>query len=198
MKDRLRGFLIIGIICGAITGATAADKSSTGEPPNATASDSVDIPWQSLAGFLPNMVEGLKAGSVEGQSRSAEDPGNPGVQYTFTAVEREYLSGTDNNQKMIRVKLLDAGHNPMLIGPYLSRLEYDSETGGMKVAEINGHQALSLYEKTLGKVVSRQIIIMLAERILVEVEGNRLVSEDELISVAENLDLKGIAETAKQ
>lgn len=152
------------------------------------------IDWNKLATLLPDKVDGMTVGELDGGSMSLADPTNPNNQFTYSAVSKPYSFGED---KTVLLRILDTGFNQFLMMPFAMQMEYDSPEGSVKSAEINGVPVKIITEKDDGKITDMQIIALAAKRILVNAETEDNVTLDEIEKVFKLVDFELLNKMAK-
>ncbi len=156
------------------------------------------IDWKELSKVLPEEIKGMEAGDLDGGTFTMGDPTNPGQQFSYSSVERTFTTETKGkDDKEITIRILDYGLNKMMLAPYTMMMEYDTPDGSMKTTEIKKHRGWVITEKDDGEIENYQIILLVADRVMVMFEGDEQTSLDELTKLAEQFDYDKLAEMAK-
>jgi hypothetical protein len=172
MKSKI--FIILFIFAASSLIITAQTQQSV-DPVN----------WRDLVPFLGD-IEGWNAGEdAEGQSVSMG-------QYKVSQAERQYVSG----DKELNVKIVDGGYAPMVYASIKMAMNYeiDNSEEYIRKTTIKSYPAMEHYKF---EDKDAEVIILIKDRIIVTLEGNNFEDTSELKSIAESLDLDGIAELAK-
>jgi opacity protein-like surface antigen len=143
------------------------------------------VNWRELVPFLGD-IEGWNAeDDAEGQSVSMGE-------YKVSQVERQYVSG----EKELNIKIVDGGYVPMVYAGIKMAMNYEIDTSEeyTKKTTIKGYSAMEHYEF---EDKDAQVIILIKDRMIVTLEGENFEDTSELKSIAELLDLDGIAELAE-
>jgi len=151
------------------------------------------VDWNELAKILPGEMEGMQTGDLDGGTFSMADPQNPEQQFSYSNVSREYTQGEDDSEKEIEISITDSGFNQFLLTPFLMTMEYDSPDGSMKSLEIKGQKAKMVIDKEKGVMESSNLMVLVAERFLVLVEGNENITMEEIKKAASMLDYEKLA-----
>jgi hypothetical protein len=153
---------------------------------NAQAQKPVDpVNWRELTPFLGD-IEGWNAeDDAEGQSISMGE-------FKTSQAERQYMSGN----KELNIQIADGGYVPMYYASIRMTMNYEIDTSDeyTKKATINGFPAMEHYEY---EDKDAQIIILVADRFIVTLDGGNFEDTKELKSIAESLDLEGLSRLAK-
>ncbi|MDH4157786.1 MAG: hypothetical protein OEW00_10980 [candidate division Zixibacteria bacterium] len=156
------------------------------------------VDWNELAKFLPEAIEGMRTGKLEGGSLSIPDPDNPQQPFSYSSVERRFKAETKADEsKSITVRIWDSGFNQLLMAPFMMAFEFDGPDGSVKTIEIKKQKAKLITNKDEGVLESCQVIVLVAERILVSVEGDELTTVEEIILLAEKIDYDKLAALVK-
>ena len=156
------------------------------------------VDWNELAKFLPETIEGLKAGKLDGGSLSIADPENPEQSFSYSSVERRYKSEVKTGKsKKITIHIWDSGFNQLLMAPFMMTFEFDGPDGSVKTVEIGKRKAKLITDKDEGVLESCQVIVLVADRVLVSVEGNELTTVEEITLLAEKIDYDKLAALVK-
>jgi len=147
------------------------------------------INWNTLSKCLPDELEGYKTGKLDGGTYNMDNPASPGQKFSYSNVERPFTVGTkDGDDKEIKISFMDSGLNQMLIAPFMMHMEFDSPDGSMKWTKINDRKSALMIDKDEGKIENIHILTILADRLIVMVEGNELTSVDEVTNIAKKID----------
>jgi hypothetical protein len=143
------------------------------------------VNWRDLIPFLGD-IEGWNAeDDAEGQSVSMG-------QYKVSQAERQYVSG----DKELNIKIVDGGYASMVYASIKMAMNYeiDNSEEYIRKTTIKSYTAMEHYKF---EDKDAEVIILIKDRIIVTLEGNNFEDTSELKSIAESLDLDGIAELAK-
>jgi hypothetical protein len=187
MKNLL---VVVLVVLIPLALAAGSDENETGA--EAKVETPKIITWQQLAEFIPDSLDGYAAGDLDGGTLSFADPSEPSKKLYYSTASRPFTT----EERTIHIALMDSGLNPMLLAPYLMHLEYDSPEGSMKLAEVKGHRAMKLTEKDEGVVTSRQVVVLIAERIVLTVEGTGGLGDEEVMKIVLVMDIDGLAKLA--
>lgn len=155
------------------------------------------VDWNELAKILPGGLFGMIVGDIDGGTFSIADPQNPGQQFSYSNVSREYTKGKDESEKEIKITITDSGLNQFLLTPFLMTMEYDGPNGSLKSIEIKGQKAKLVTDKEKGVIESCNLMVLVAERFLVVFEGNENITIEEIQEAASKLDYEKLAGLAK-
>lgn len=215
MRKRLLAVTLAGlVICAPATilskdkqPSPAAEEKHTTEAkstkdvkstPEATPKSVKAIDWKKLSKLLPEEIKGMEAGDLDGGTFTMANPTESEQQFSYSSVERGFTAETkEGEEKDITIRIVDGGLSQMMIAPFTMMMEYDSPDGSMKTTEIKGHKGWVIIEKDEGKLESNQIAILVANRILVMVEGNELTTLDEITKLAESIDYEKLEKLVK-
>jgi len=143
------------------------------------------VNWKELIPFLGD-IEGWNAqDDAEGQSASMGA-------YKVSQAERQYESG----DKELNIKIVDGGYVPMVYASIKMAMNYEIDTSEeyIKKTTIKDYPAMEHYEF---EDKDAEVIILIKDRIIVTLKGKNFEDTSELKSIAESLNLDGIAELAK-
>ena len=202
MKSKTSVVLLALVALAAALPILAAEDSArplvaaTSEPESPAARP---IDWKTLSEFLPKQIKGLLAGDIDGGTFTWGDPDDSEQTTNYSSVERDYSSeNVLGRVRQITVRIVDCALNRMMLAPYIDTAEYDDSDGSLKAATIKGHPARLITELDNGRLERNRVILLVGNRILVMVEGNNQTTLEEMIKVAEKLDLDGLAMLTKQ
>ena len=85
MKNRAIVSLIVGVLL-IFTAVSFAEEGEKMVRPKAVKA----IDWSILGQFLPEKVEGWKAGDLDGGTMNMADPTNPSSMFSYSSVEKTY------------------------------------------------------------------------------------------------------------
>lgn len=143
------------------------------------------VNWRELVPFLGD-IEGWNAeDDAEGQSVSMGE-------YKVSQAERQYVSG----EKGLNIKIVDSGYASVVYAGIKMAMNYEIDTSEeyTKKTTIKGYPAMEHFEF---EDKDAQVIILIKDRLVVTLEGDNFEDTSELKSIAESLDLDGLAELAK-
>lgn len=143
------------------------------------------VNWRELVPFLTD-IEGWKAqGDATG---STVNTGN----FKMSQVEREYT----RNGIELEIQIIDGGYAPMVYAGFkaMSQFEIDTSDEYVKKINIKNFTAIETYQY---KRKEATIIILVADRFIVQLEASEIKDTRELKATAEQLDLKVLAGLVK-
>jgi len=144
------------------------------------------VNWRELIGFLIDLVNWEATEDASGQTTNM-------AQYKITEVHRGYVSGDMEMNISITdgamIQMVYAGFN-MLRG-----FEVDSSEQLVKNIEIKNFPAIEQYNYVAKKA---DVIVLAAERFLVQVSIENAPDTEEAKKVADTLDLEKMADLAKK
>ncbi len=147
------------------------------------------IDWNQLAGCLPEELAGYKTGKLDGGTMNMDSPTNPGQTFSHSTVERPFTKESkDGETKEIKVTIMDSGLNQMIMAPFLMHMEYDSPDGSMKWTKVKDKKAALMIDKDEGKIEGVHLFTIVADRLIVMVEGDEKASVDEITEIANSID----------
>lgn len=174
------------LLCTLLIGASVLSADDTPERVQA-------VSWEVLAKCLPDDVNGLEAGEIDGGTMSFMDPSNPTQPFSYSVVEKPYTSGKGDSEKKIVLQITDTGYNKLLAAPFFGMsMEYDGPDGSLVNAEVAGYPAKVILEKEDGEVTDVQYLVLVGDRFMVSAEGNDNVSQAEVEIVCAAIDYKAL------
>ncbi len=143
------------------------------------------VNWRDLAPFLGDIDGWTAEGDAEGSSVSMAGT-------KISHVERGY---TDENRTLM-ITITDAIASSMMsMGLKMSmNFEIDSSEEYVKKIEVQGFSGVEKYNYA---DKDAEVILLLADRFIVQLEGEDFENTKDLVNIADSLDLKGIAALAK-
>jgi hypothetical protein len=141
--------------------------------------------WRDLAGFLGD-IDGWQArGEVDG---STVNTGN----FKMSVVTRNY----NRDGVRLEIQITDGGYVPMAYAGFqaMSQFEIDNSDEYVKKTAIQGFTAIENYNYKRKKTT---IMILVADRFMVQLEARETVDAKEIKAIAGKMDLKGLAALAK-
>jgi hypothetical protein len=168
--------------------------TQVGQPPSqplpkpgnvSTAGASSFVPWPALSKALPTAVPGWELdGEIEGESANM-------MGFSISRAGCKLKKGT----MTARVQIVDTSMNPMLAMPFnmARNIRLDSSEERMGPIDIGTYPGTQKYDKKRGQA---QITVLVHNRVLVTVEVNKTDSEAPAVAVAEQVNLKMLAELA--
>ena len=153
------------------------------------------IDWNELAKYLPEGIEGFTRSDIDGGTINMTDPMNPSQKISYSAVECDYYNEAED--KEIKITITDSGLNQFLLSPYLMAIEFDGPDGGVKSIEVNGQTAKLFTEKNDGKIEEVKLMAVAGDRIIVVVGGDENCSYDEVLAIANKINLKELSSLIK-
>ncbi|MCK4836223.1 MAG: hypothetical protein KAT17_06285 [Candidatus Aminicenantes bacterium] len=143
------------------------------------------VNWRKLTPFLSD----LKGWEAKGEpSGSTVNMGN----FKMSQVEREYTK----NGIELEIQIIDGGYAPIAYAGFktMSQFEIDTSDEYVKKTNIKDFTAIESYQY---KRKNATIIILVADRFIVQLEASEIKDTRELKATAEQLDLKALAGLAK-
>jgi hypothetical protein len=143
------------------------------------------VNWRKLVPYLVDMPGWKADGDPDGGSVSMGT-------FKMSQAERGYSAG----EKSLRIQIADGGYVPMVYASIKMAMNFEIDTSEEFVKKITfqGYPGIEKYEYSSK---SAEIILLLADRFLVQLEGDGFEDTSELKKIAENLDLKAIAGLAE-
>jgi len=143
------------------------------------------VNWRELVPFLGDIPGWEAEDDAEGESVSMAD-------FKVSQAERTYISG----DKELTIKIADGGYVPMMYASIKMAMNYEIDTSEeyIKKITIKGYPGVEQYEY---EDKDAQLLILVGDRFIVTLEGDNFEDASELKSIAESLDLDGIAKLAK-
>lgn len=143
------------------------------------------VNWRELVAFLGDIPGWEAEDDAEGESISMGD-------FKISQAERTYIS----DDKELTIKIADGSYVPMMYAGIKMAMNYEIDTSEeyIKKTTIKGYPGVEQYEY---EDKDAQILILIGDRFIVTLEGDNFEDTSELKSVAESLDLDGIAKLAK-
>jgi hypothetical protein len=143
------------------------------------------VNWRELIPFLVD-IEGFEAeGKPEGSTVAM---GN----YKISQVEREYSSG----DKELRIMIIDGAYAQMAYAGIKMAMNFEMDTSEQytKKITIKGFPGIENYEY---EDKEGQVILLVAERFVVQLDEENVPDTSEAKTIVEMLDLEGLAKLAK-
>lgn len=143
------------------------------------------VNWRELIPFLVDLPGFEAGGKPEGSTMTM---GN----YKVSQAEREYSSG----DKELRITIIDGAYAQMAYAGIKMAMNFEIDTSDeyVKKVTIKGFPGIEKYEY---EDKDGQIMLLVAERFVVQVEGENVPDTSELKKITEGLDLEGLAKLAK-
>ena len=154
------------------------------------------IEWKTLGACLPEQVEGMKVGELDGQMLNMVNPMNPNEQFYYSLANRTYTFAKDKD-KAIDLQVQDTHANQMLLAPFMMAMTYDSPEGSIKTIEVAKLPGKLFLEKDEGKITEINCMVLVGNRLLVMAEADGTVTEEELLSLVGKIDYEKLAKLAK-
>jgi hypothetical protein len=143
------------------------------------------VNWRKLSPFLIDLKGWEARGEIDGSTV------NTGT-FKMSQVERDYVR---NGQKL-EIQIIDGGYVPMVYAGFkaMSQFEIDTSDEYVKKTKIKGFIAIENYHFKRKKAT---IMILVADRFMVQLEAREMKDTSELKAIAQLLDLKALAALAK-
>ncbi len=156
------------------------------------------INWNNLAKALPEKIEGFESGDLDGGTFNMTNPTDPSSQMSHSSVERRFTKKLDDGSiKKFKIMIMDSGLNKMMITPFLMHMEYDTPGGYMKWTTVNDRKTALLVDKSKGEIDKIHLFTILADRLIVSVEGNNQTTIEENKENAGLVDFKMLSSLLK-
>jgi hypothetical protein len=138
------------------------------------------VNWRQLTPLLID-IQGYEGAEPEGSTTSM-------AQFKMSQASREYTKGENS----IKIEIIDGSYIPMAYASYkiLENFEVDSSEELVRKVTIQGFPAI---ENIHYKDKEASLSIMVGERFLVNIRGEKFDKSDELKDIANRLDLKKLA-----
>ncbi len=143
------------------------------------------VNWRELVPFLTD-VPGFEAeGNAEGSTMTMGT-------YKVSQAEREYSSG----EKELRITIIDGAYAQMAYAGIKMAMNFEMDTSEeyVKKVTITGFPGI---EKYAYEDKEGQVMLLVADRFVVQLEEDNIPDTSELKEIAEMLDLDGLAKLAK-
>lgn len=143
------------------------------------------VNWRDLAGFLGDIDGWQTRGEVDGSTVSTGT-------FKMSVVTRKYArEGT-----RLEIQITDGGYVPMAYAGFQAMAQFEIDTSDEYVKKINiqGFTAIENYNYKREKAT---IMILVAERFLVQMEARDIKDTKEIKAIAGKMDLKALAALAK-
>jgi hypothetical protein len=164
------------------------EKMSQGMAAAANRKPVPPVNFKVLIDYLPQRVEGMKAGEPKGETTSAGE-------WQYSSAEVRYQSEQDG-EKSAKVGLFDYAHIPMLYAPFQMimnmKMSTESTEGYERSTKIGGYPA---HEKWRKDSKENEVTVLVADRFVVTTT-TRGLGEDSAKRIAESVDLKDLAAKA--
>lgn len=144
------------------------------------------VNWRELVKLLPANIPGCEAQEPTGETMSWGE-GDQAVKYSHA--KKEYTA----QDKNISIDIVDSGYRQIFFAlgfAWFIQGEYDTSEGYLKSLKIKGQDA-KINWKTKEK--SGSLVVKVANRFFVTIEGNDLGGENDLIKVADLIDYGRLA-----
>jgi hypothetical protein len=143
------------------------------------------VNWRELIPFLIDIPEFEADGKPEGSTVAM---GN----YKVSQAEREYSSG----DKELKISIIDGAYAQMAYAGIKMAMNFEMDTSEeyVKKVTIKGFPGIEKYEY---EDKDGQVILLVADRFVVQLEEENAPDTSELKKIAEALDLEGLAKLAK-
>ena len=152
----------------------------------AQAQEPVDpLNWRDLVPFLIDLQGWDALGDGEGETMTMGT-------FKMTQVERSYESG----DRSLEIEIVDGGYAPMAYAAINMAMsfEIDNSEEYLKKTAVNNFPGI---EKYTYDDKEAEVMILIEERFIVRLAGENFEGTSELIDIAKNLDLVGLAKLAK-
>jgi hypothetical protein len=152
----------------------------------AWAQETVDpVNWRELVPFLVDFQGWDSEGDAEGTTMSMGT-------FSMSQVERSYSSG----EKSFTINLVDGGYAPMAYAGIKMAMSMEIDTSDEYIKKLTVKEFPGI-EKYNRPDQTADVIILISERFILQIEGENMGDTSDLIAVANQLDLEGIAKLGK-
>lgn len=143
------------------------------------------VNWRELIPFLGEIPGWEAEEKPEGSTVSMQG-------FKISRVERSYTAGDRN----LEIEIVDGSYFPAVYSPFKMAMSFELDTSEryVKKITIKDFPGIEQYEY---EDKEAEIMILVADRFLVRLEGDNIEDPSEMIAIANALDLEGIAELAK-
>ena len=165
------------------------EKMTQGMTASANRKPVPPVNFKVLIDYLPQEVEGMKAGAPKGETGTMGE-------WQYSQAEARYRS--EDGKQSAKVGLFDYAHIPMLYAPIQMMLKMnmnkESTEGFERSTKIGDFPA---YEKWTTAGEENEVTILVADRFVVTTT-TRGLGENSAKKIAERIDLKGLADKAPE
>lgn len=143
------------------------------------------VNWRKLVPFL-GKIKGWEAlREASGSSVSTD-------QFKMSQARRSYKS----NDKKLKIEIIDGGFFPMAYAGFkaMQNFQIDSSEQLIKKTKISGFTTIEQFNYKRNRAT---LLILVAERFLVQLEEKNVKDTSEIKKIAESLELKKLAKLAK-
>jgi len=154
------------------------------------------INWEDLGSCLPDKVEGMDVGEVDGGSLEMTDPSDPKTKISYSTANRIYTA-TKNKDKSVTLNILDSNFYQFLLMPFMMAMEIDTPSGSVKSDKVADFPAKVIIQKDEGEITGISYLILVSERILVSAEADENVAPKEIENLLEKVDFEKLAKLTK-
>jgi len=143
------------------------------------------VNWRKLIPFLGEIPGWEAEEEPEGSTVSMEG-------FKISQVERSYTAADKN----LAIIIVDGGYVPMVYSAFKMAMSFEVDTSEeyIKKITIKGFPGVEQYNY---EDKEAETMILISDRFLVHMEGENMEDASELIAIANNLDLEGIAKLAR-
>jgi len=143
------------------------------------------VNWRELIPFLVDVPGFAAEGKPQGSTMTM---GN----YKVSQAEREYSSG----DKELRITIIDGAYAQMAYAGIKMAMNFEMDTSEeyVKKVTIKGFPGIEKYEY---EDKDGQVMLLVADRFVVQLEEENVPDTSELKQIAEQLDLEGLAKLAE-
>ena len=163
------------------------EKMTQGMTASANRKPVPPVNFKVLIDYLPQEVEGMKAGAPKGETGTMGE-------WQYSQAEARYRS--EDGEQSAKVGLFDYAHIPMLYAPIQMMMKMnmnkESTEGFERSTKIGDFPA---YEKWTSAGKENEVTVLVADRFVVTTT-TRGLGENSARKIAESIDLKGLADKA--
>ncbi len=143
------------------------------------------IDWRELQKFLADLPGYEKDGDPEGESVNVGE-------MRWTHVEQSYTAG----DQYLTLEIIDSAYVAMALQSFkmATMMEIDTSDEYMKKVEIDGYSGVKTY---IYADKEAAVMVLVADRFLVRLEGEPFEEADALVELIQNVDLQGLASIAE-
>ncbi len=143
------------------------------------------VNWRELQEFLADLPGFDKNGDPDGESVNLGD-------MKWTHIEQSYSAG----EQTLILEIIDSAYVSMALQSFqmASMMEVDTSDQYMKKAEIEGYPGVQTYTYADKEAA---VMVLVADRFLVRLEGEPFESADALIELIQNVNFQGLSGLAE-
>ena len=147
--------------------------------------DTLAMPYKDLQAYLPSISGYTADGGPTGSSTNM-------MGFSLSTCEQNYKSGDSN----IKVKITDynAGYSAFIGVTAMMKAGFSSEDDNQRTGPVKlGMDGVAAYETIYKKDKRGNLLLAIADRFYVEIEGNNIENTDKLQDIAKEMKLSDLA-----